>query len=192
MQGAHYLQRKSDVNPPAKRTPIFTLAPELQSALKQPFLPHWTDSVPLPLIANVNEPGSFADNDYYSTRLCGFFNKKLPRSKRMPLVPAATEEDGNRIIPIKKATMLEPKKSSFLNFAMQGEAMPSLRKLAKLWKSSCTSSSARIAPERNASPQRTPQVTNQPLAPNHTPPEQIHVPELEYMNSIQALFAGSR
>lgn len=147
-----------NVNPPAERTPVIILAPELQSVLKQPFLPHWTDSVPLPLIGNVNEPGPFADNDYYSTRLCGLFNKTSPRSKRMPLVPAATGEDGNRIIPIEKASMLESKKSSFLNFAAQGGAMPSLRKLAKLWKSSCTSSSARIAPERNTSPQRTPQV----------------------------------
>jgi hypothetical protein len=122
--------------------PVFLVTADIRS-----FLPHWTDVVPPPVVAK-----PFVDEDYYSSRLCGLFaRRKSVKSKRASnqgeIVPVDGEEK-KRMIPIELAA--QETKKSLMRLAAPG--VPSLGKLAKLWRASCTQSAARIAPARKPNP----------------------------------------
>ncbi|XP_024403556.1 uncharacterized protein [Physcomitrium patens] len=114
---------------------------------------HWTDSVP-PSVLDSAEGPSLVD-DFYSSFLCGLFSsKKKPSNSDKTLGKWSTQreiepipgEEKRRMIPIELAEMELIKKSIFQSIGSAG--MPSLNKLAKLWRLTCKQTSARIAPER--------------------------------------------
>ncbi|KAG0601837.1 hypothetical protein M758_11G141800 [Ceratodon purpureus] len=175
------------------------LPPEIRRALDpatallygKSFLPHWTDAVPPPVLAK--PPAPFVDEDYYSSRLCGLFSRKksLSKSKRHDnqgqIVPAAGEEK-KRLIPIELAA--QETKKSILNFAAPG--VPSIGKLAKLWRASCKQSTARIAPERRSpSPVKDLPAKGQALANVFASDEVLTAPELQVMRPSIGLPAGA-
>lgn len=111
-------------------------------------LGHWTDSAAPPPVAL---PKANADQEYYASYFCGLFgSNRKPRSQ-------TRSDKSKRIVPIDnedhKALATTPidgpqaKKSSMPSFGSNG--VPSLQKLAKLWRSSCRQSAARNAPERS-------------------------------------------
>ncbi|XP_024360138.1 uncharacterized protein [Physcomitrium patens] len=122
-------------------------------------VPHWTDSVPPPVVAKVE--GRSLDEVYYSSHLCGLLNfRKKPqksdrtlakRSNAREIVPTPGEEK-KWMIPIERAED-ELAKTSFMK-TLGSAGLPSLGKLAKLWRATCKQSSARIAPERKPCPQQ--------------------------------------
>ena len=108
------------------------------------FVPHWTDSVPIPVLAR--KDGPCADEEsYYSSRFCGLFgSKKKSSTKRLSKRGTVHTEHEECQKLSTKVTDQDSKKSMF-SFGSNG--MPSLNKLAKMWRSSCKQSSARIAPK---------------------------------------------
>lgn len=98
-------------------------------------------------------PTPFPDEDYYASRFCGVFSKRnanAPKSKRhssQAIVPVDGEEK-KRMRAIELAA--QETKKSLLKFA--APSVLSLGKLAKLWRSTCKQSTARIGLERKPNP----------------------------------------
>lgn len=122
------------------------------------FVPHWTDSVPPSVLAKAD--GLDADEEsYYSSRFCGLFGSKKKSSSnsnrlsRRGTAQYIEDEDSKKL---STKVIDQDAKKSMLNLGSNG--MPSLAKLAKMWRSSCKQSSARIAPERSCSPPASPEL----------------------------------
>jgi hypothetical protein len=111
------------------------------------FVPHWTDSVPPPVLARSDGPCA-DEESYYAPRFCGLFgSKKKISSNYKRLSKRGTVHFDNEEAKKLTTKVIDPDaKKSMLSFGSNG--MPSLGKLAKMWRSSCKQSSARIAPER--------------------------------------------
>ncbi|KAG0608269.1 hypothetical protein M758_8G092900 [Ceratodon purpureus] len=130
------------------------------------FVPHWTDSVPPPVLARVDGPCA-DDESYYTSRFCGLFgSKKKSSSHSKRLSKRGTVHYVNEEVKELSTKVIDQDaKKSMLSFGSNG--MPSLGKLAKMWRSSCKQSSARIAPERNpSSPRPSQEFKGPPCAAN--------------------------
>lgn len=112
------------------------------------FVPHWTDSVPPPALARADGPCADEDS-YYAPRFCGLFGSKKKNSSNYKRLSkrGTVHFDNEEAKKLATKVIDADAKKSMLSFGSNG--MPSLGKLAKMWRSSCKQSSARIAPERN-------------------------------------------
>lgn len=128
--------------PPELRKTLDPASPWLQGKSQFPTyvsLRHWTDSVPSPGL-----PKAIVDQEHYSSYFCGLFGSKKKSSR--------TRSDKSKRISQKEIVHIDHEDSENLTIKPidrnTKNGVPSLGKLAKLWRSSCKQSSARIASER--------------------------------------------
>lgn len=109
-------------------------------------LGHWTDSAAPPVVVL---PKANVDQDYYSSYFCGLFSSQKSSLRSETAKRISTQKkvaEDHEEFSTKPAD--QNAKKSLLNFGTS--RVPSIEKLAKLWRSSCLQSSARIAPERKS------------------------------------------